>query len=123
MANKIQEMLRVLSETIRSYCPYDTGALSQSIETYYSGNEARVIIGNDLVDYARVTNEPWQKGKNPNEGWVQRAINAAVPVVQAIFRGEITQSEIDQYVKLQNNIYRATQLTRLQEEIDKRSEI
>ena len=43
--DKVQEMLRVLAETIRAQCPYDTGALSQSIDTYYNGTTAQVVIG------------------------------------------------------------------------------
>lgn len=121
--NKTQELLRVLSETIRANCPYDTGALSQSIDIYYAGSEARVIIGNDLVDYARITNEEWNKGHNPNEGWVQRAIQSAIPIMQAIFKGEISQSEIDEYVRMQKGIYRTTQLARMQEEVNKKNEI
>ena len=114
--NKIQEVLKVLAETIRANCPYDTGALSQSIDTYYDGSSAKVVIGNDLVDYARITNEEWSRGNNPNEGWVQRSIQYAIPVIQAIFRGDMSQEEIDEYVGLQRQIYRETQLQRIQEE-------
>lgn len=114
--NKIQEVLKVLSETIRANCPYDTGALSQSIDTYYDGSSAKVVIGNDLVDYARITNESWNRGQNPNEGWVERAIQQAIPIIQSIFRGDISQKEIDKYVGLQRQIYRETQLERIQEE-------
>lgn len=113
--NKVQETLRVLSETIRAYCPYDTGALSQSIDTYYNGTIAQVIIGNDLVDYARYTNEKWQEGTNPNEGWVQRAIDSCVPIIQAIFNGSATQEEIDNYVKIAKSAYKLKQQERIQE--------
>lgn len=107
--DKVQEILKVLSETIRAQCPYDTGALSQSIDTYYSGNTAQVVIGNDLVDYARITNESWNKGKNPNEGWVQRAIESCVPIIQAILSGDTSQDEIDKYVGIQKGAYRLRQ--------------
>lgn len=107
--DKVQEILKVLSETIRAQCPYDTGALSQSIDTYYNGNTAQVVIGNDLVDYARITNETWEKRHNPNEGWVQRAIESCVPVIQAILSGDATQDEIDKYVGIQKGAYRLRQ--------------
>lgn len=113
--DKVQEILKVLSETIRAYCPYDTGALSQSIDVYYNGTIAQVIIGNDIVDYARYTNEPWQNGTNPNEGWVQRAIDSCVPMIQAIFNGSATQEEIDKYVGITKSAYRLRQQQRIQE--------
>lgn len=113
--DKVQEILRVLSETIRAHCPYDTGALSQSIETYYNGGIAQVVIGNDIVDYARITNEAWTKGRNPNEGWVQRAIDSCLPLIQAIFKGEASQEEVDKYVNITQSAYRLRQQQRIQE--------
>lgn len=115
MTEKINNVLNVLKSTLVAMCPYDTGNLSASIDIYDRDTAPKIIIGNDTVDYAIYTNEKWSKGRNPNEGWVQRAIEACRPLIQAIFGGTISQAEIDEYIKKQGNIYHTTQQRRVAE--------
>ena len=82
---------------LKSCAPIDTGNLLFRGILIESVSDSKVVIriGNkELVDYAVFTNEPWKDGTNPNEGWVDRAIVASLPVVQAIMGGEITPEDI-----------------------------
>lgn len=77
----IKETLSLLKLVLQARAPYDTGNLAlNSIRIV----DNAVYIGGEIADYAIFTNEPWinRPGKNPNEGWVQRAIMEAVPIIQ-----------------------------------------
>lgn len=77
--------------------PYDTGNLAMN-SIRIVGNSV-VIGGEDIAPYAPYTNEPWSsekwKGKkNPNEGWVQRAIEEALPIIQRVLSGKANDKDI-----------------------------
>ena len=77
----IKETLSLLKLVLQARAPYDTGNMAlNSIRIV----DNAVYIGGEIADYAIFTNEPWtnRPGKNPNEGWVQRAIMEAVPIIQ-----------------------------------------
>lgn len=90
----VNEALKTLKLVLQANAPYDTGNLAlNSIRIV--GNA--VYIGGEIADYAVYTNEPWiNKGgaKNPNEGWVERAIQEAIPILQRTLSGKATLEDI-----------------------------
>jgi hypothetical protein len=85
-----------LQRYLRRKAPYDTGNLHNSIEpVQVSNNEWQVTIGGEPAPYAVYTNEPWisprWKGKqNPNEGWIDRALDDFVISLASRLGGHIT---------------------------------
>lgn len=97
---------------LRVYCPFDTGTLSGSITP--DNNSLVITIGNENVQYAPFTNESWDnfdpplKGhKNPNEGWINKALDAALPIVDKFLAGSVTEEEAREIVKSNNSIWQA----------------
>lgn len=57
-----------------------------------------IVIGGEPAPYAIYTNEPWISprwgGKqNPNQAWIQRAIQEVIPTIQSIMSGTITSED------------------------------
>ena len=92
---------------LRERSPYATGNMHDSIRVekvkdggISGGGEYRVIIPADLVPYVVYTNEKWVspywKGKsNPNEHWVDKAVQEIVQRLATILDGtfEVNQQE------------------------------
>lgn len=53
-----------------------------------------VCVGGENARYAVYTNEPWTEGRNPNEGWIPRSIEEALPTITAIMQGDISEEEL-----------------------------
>lgn len=110
MWNKLYLAQDVIMSVLRVNCPFDTGNLSKSIN---AENEQLVItIGDDDVQYAPFTNEPWVDEKwhgkqNPNEGWINRALEIALPIVDSLLQGSITEAEAEEIVHSNNAIWQA----------------
>ncbi len=97
----ICEACKILKLVLQARAPYDTGNLAiNSIRIV----ENKVLIGGEIADYAIFTNEPWTKGKNPNEGWVQRAIAEAAPLIQRTLGGRATVQDVRQSKKFYKDI-------------------
>lgn len=100
----VREALNILKLVLQARAPYDTGNLAlNSIRIV--GNA--VYIGGEIADYAIFTNEPWisRNGKsNPNEGWVEKAIEEAVPIIQRVLSGKATEKDIQQSQKMYKGI-------------------
>ena len=84
----------------KSVVPIDTGNLKHNaVKLNYKGDGVWVIeIDQSIAPYMPYTNEIWisprWKGKkNPNEGWWQGAIAAAVQVIAAEFNVEHIEEE------------------------------
>ncbi len=57
-----------------------------------------VVIGGEPAPYAIYTNEPWISTKwhgaiNPNQGWIQMAVEEAKPTLIGILSGVITEQD------------------------------
>lgn len=97
---------------LRVYCPVRTGNLAATITP--DNNSLVITIGDENVQYAPFTNESWDnfapplKGhKNPNEGWINKALDAALPIVDKFFAGSVTEEEAKEIVKANNSIWQA----------------
>lgn len=97
-----------LCSALKAICPYDTGNLCNSIRVYETEQGVFVGIGDETTPYkskdttvnnvAIITNEPWKRGNNPNEGWIERGINSAMETMRQILGGELTDEEVRELV-------------------------
>lgn len=93
----------ILETACRIYTPKDTGNLSiNAIKSVYEDGVWQVVIGGELAPYAVYTNEPWisphwKGATNPNENWIQKAIESVRTVIVGIFQGIYTEQEISKY--------------------------
>lgn len=85
---------------LREMTPIDTGNLRYNGVQYESPDADTFVIYVDYYDakthngiawYMPYTNEPWinRKGKNPNEGWWQKAVQAAAERIADELGGEL----------------------------------
>lgn len=106
----IERACRILYSVLKARAPIDTGNLvTHGIQM--TSDFSAVLIGNEVVDYAYFTNEPWERGTNPNQGWIEQAIEEALPLIKNACRGIMSESE---YEEILNN-YKDILNTRLSE--------
>lgn len=103
LLRKSQLCALILETSCRIYAPKDTGNLSiNAIKSVYEDGMWQVVIGGELAPYAVYTNEAWISEKwkgaqNPNEGWIQNAIEVVRPAIIGIFEGTYAEEEIARY--------------------------
>ena len=72
--------------------PKDTWNLSMNgIRIIQEEGRFYIAIGGEPAPYAVFTNEKWEKGSNPNEGWIERTIEMCLPYLKEIMSGGITK--------------------------------
>lgn len=98
----IYETCRILQVVLQARSPYDTGNLCNNAIRIVNRNS--IVIGGEIADYAVFTNEPWTRGKNPNQGWVQKAIQEAIPIIQQVIQGKATSQDLKDTYKKYNDI-------------------
>lgn len=110
----------ILKTVLQAKAPYDTGNLAiNSIRVAEDGSG--VFIGGEIAPYAVCTNEPWEekqitrvtdrgktitytrKAKNPNEGWIDKAIQEAKPILKQALSGKMTKAEYEATMKKYND--------------------
>lgn len=76
--------------------PVDTGNLRDRglIKKQFSPTNAGIVLGGRDAPYGPITTLPWihprwQGKRNPNEGWAQRATQAAVQEIATTLGGRI----------------------------------
>lgn len=135
----IYEACKILKMVLQARAPYDTGNLAMN-SIRIDRNRGRVLIGGEIAPYAPYTNEPWEakdikrtvkKGeetttitykrsaKNPNEGWINRAIEEALPIIQRVLSGKATDKDVKDVMKYYKNV-RAERKRLYIEELEKR---
>ena len=87
----------VLVMALKSVCPYRTGNLERNgIRVKIDNGTMCVVVGHEtsklLGEYAVYTNEPWISPKwngkqNPNQGWIERGIEKALPLIKQVYQG------------------------------------
>jgi hypothetical protein len=114
---KLHEASRYLQSILKVYAPKDTGNLSLNAIriVQIAPSKYQIIIGGEIAPYAVYTNAEWNAprwaGKrNPNQNWVNRAIESAKPFLINILSGGVTLSEIEQQL--------FTSRTQLQEQLN-----
>jgi hypothetical protein len=119
---KLEQACKYLQQVLKVFAPKDTGNLSLNAIriVQVAPSKYQIIIGGEIAPYAVYTNQEWVAqrwaGKvNPNQGWVNRAIDNAKPVLMSILSGAITLDEIDSAILEQKGILQS-QLNELAEE-------
>jgi hypothetical protein len=119
---KLEQASKYLQQVLKVFAPKDTGNLSLNAIriVQVAPSKYQIIIGGEIAPYAVYTNAEWVAqrwaGKvNPNQGWVNRAIDNAKPVLMSILSGAITLDEIDSAILEQKGILQS-QLNELAEE-------
>lgn len=116
----IREACNLLKLVLQARAPYDTGNLAiNSIRVV--GNA--VYIGGEIADYAIYTNEPWRKGKNPNEGWVERAIEEAKPLIQRALSGRATLEDVERTRQTYSKIIETRKQEMIAQRVKEKEEI
>lgn len=115
-----EQALILLQSFLQAAAPYREGHLVNSIKISSEYDKLFIIIGGEPAPYAAFTNEPWSSlnwhgRKNPNEGWVERAIKAATPALQKMLSGAMTKEEYDKILKKQKLILEDTRKRRASE--------
>lgn len=89
----------ILKSVLQARAPYDTGRLATQGIWVENDGSAVYIGGAEVAPYAVYTNEPWTKGKNPNEGWIDKAINEATPIIKQALSGKITREQYEETMR------------------------
>ena len=101
LEQKTQLAAHIVETACRIYAPKDTGNLSlNAIRSVYEDGMWQVVIGGEVAPYAIYTNEEWinRGGKqNPNEHWIEKAIESVKSVIVNIFSGTYTIEQIQAY--------------------------
>lgn len=97
MNNRDIMAYNVLLMALKSVCPYRTGNLERNgIRVKIDNGTMCVVVGHEtsklLGEYAVYTNEPWISPKwggkqNPNQGWIERGIEKALPLIKQVYQG------------------------------------
>ena len=102
-AQRIEQAVDYLLLWLQIRAPKDTGNLAlNGIRKAYDPETqtALIVIGGEVAPYAIYTNEAriddrWNGAQNPNQGWIQFAIEEARPVLIMILSGTMTQEDVD----------------------------
>lgn len=79
---------------LRAAAPYKTGNLRYNaikIEMP-SPNTCRLYVDEEIAPYMKYTNEPWKTGKNPNEGWFDKAAEQIAMHIARRVKGALKES-------------------------------
>lgn len=79
-------------EIVRKMSPFRTGNLRYNAIKYEMPDEHtfKIYVSEDIAPYMIYTNEPWLRGKNPNEGWFDRAARAVAELLSQKLGGNIS---------------------------------
>ena len=77
----------------QTFVPYDTGNLKfNAIKgIWISENQYRIYVDESVAPYVFFTQEQWvnRKGQNPNQGWVEKAVDYLAGYIAKRLGGEI----------------------------------
>ena len=127
MNNRDIMAYNVLVMALKSVCPYRTGNLERNgIRVKIDNGTMCVVVGHEtsklLGEYAVYTNEPWISPKwggkqNPNQGWIERGIEKALPLIKQVYQGMTA----DDFNNVMDDLQRQT--ATMQAQIRKRNNV
>jgi hypothetical protein len=100
-----------LCNFLKLVAPKASTDLSQNIRVLDNKKGSHVIgIGGEPTPYAVYTNEKWVSEKwngkqNPNEGWIQAGIQTAMPMIQEIMSGAISEEDLKLTLDTQKDVW------------------
>lgn len=90
--DKFYKLCRKCQDLVISLAPRDTGNLAfNSIKLEIIGDTCRIYVDENQAPYMKYTNEPWQRGTNPNEGWFERAVKQVAELIAASTKGVLKE--------------------------------
>jgi hypothetical protein len=106
MLNRVYLCCQVLQIVLVKNAPKDQWNLAiNGIRIMQANNTFYVAVGGEPAPYAEITNENWDKFKaplkgkvNPNEGWIDRSIEEAKPLIEQIMGGALTEQEVREFM-------------------------
>lgn len=108
MRNRVYQCYKILQLILITNAPKDKWNLAlNSIRIVQENGEWYVAIGGEIAPYAVYTNERWNRGINPNENWIEKSIEEAMPMIRRIMSDAISTAEINEWT-LKNYINRLT---------------
>lgn len=114
--DRLDQAVQLLKNKLIVEAPFDTGNLALNAIRLIQDNGAwHIVIGGEVAPYAPYTNEKWERGQNPNEGWIQRTIENAKPTLIKVLSGRITQEEYERELNKQRLIIDAKKIRRSEE--------
>jgi hypothetical protein len=106
MTLSVQQRAEMASDFLCKYlklvAPKDTWNLTiNGIHTIYEDGTYYVLVGGETAPYAVSTNEKWAVGRNPNEGWLDKAIDTCVKnAFPLFFQGTYEKIDIENLQKI-----------------------
>ena len=104
MRVNLQAEAETAFEYLRSVCPVDTSNMKNTMTLVQTDERTyQIKIGGAKAPYAVYTNEKWianrwNRKKNPNEKWIDKAVIAIVSDITARYRGKVTSAgDIDRW--------------------------
>lgn len=52
-------------------------------------HKCKLYVDENIAPYMKFTNEPWEHGKNPNEGWFDRAAQTIAEHIARSTKGDL----------------------------------
>ena len=91
--NEWELLFRDAMQSLRMqvFVPYDTGNLKlNAIKGMWVDEQTfRIYIDETVAPYVFFTQEPWQRGRNPNQGWIEKAVDYLAHYISERLGGEI----------------------------------
>lgn len=77
----------------QTFVPYDTGNLKfNAIKgMWITPTDYRIYVDETVAPYVYFTQEKWSKGINPNQGWIEKAVNYIVYYITRRLGGYIAK--------------------------------
>ncbi len=90
-SNEFVLLAKECEAILRNAAPYKTGNLRYNAIKLemVDANTVRLYVDEDIAPYMKYTNEPWNHGNNPNEGWFDRAAQRIAEHVAQVTGGTL----------------------------------
>lgn len=91
--NEWSKLFKKAIQSLRGqvFVPYDTGNLKfNAIKgRWINDTTFQIYIDERVAPYMKFTNEKWEKGKNPNEKWFDKAVKYIANYIAKETKGDI----------------------------------
>ncbi len=95
----VYEACKILKFVLQARAPYDMGNFAMNNIRIDRNRGSVIVVSADSAPYDPITNEPLISDKrrgenNLNEGWIQRAIEESLPIIQRVLNGKATDKDV-----------------------------
>ena len=114
LATRLELAAKHLHLAFMAAAPKDTWNLTRNaIRIEFVAPDYHIVLGGEIAPYVIFTNEAWvnRPGVNPNEGWIDRVIEANTLFVQQIMSGAVSEDDVEK--AMQENEMRLLEIQQL----------